>query len=117
MHSGPLSVPLYLLAGTAFELFLKAGITLASGKYRKQWLRDIVRHDLKRALKEAQSAGFNPEIDKLQFAVSYLSKPYSQHFFRYESPGKFNVPDMRLTLSVLDQLERELVTRYRLTLG
>lgn len=112
VHSGPLSVPLYILVGTAFELLLKCGITLASGEYRRDWLKIKIGHDLTRALKAAREAGFEPQIDGLANAVSYLSKPYSRHFFRYESPSSFNVPDMKQSVEILAKLEHALVEQF-----
>lgn len=52
VHSGPLSTPIYLLTGTAFELLLKAGVILAGGKASNSYLRNTIGHNLETALRE-----------------------------------------------------------------
>ena len=72
--------PTYYLLCHGIELALKS--YLAASGVSEDALRKL-RHDLKRALRDAQRRGFVPADDRFPEIVKWLTPYHLDHFFRY----------------------------------
>jgi hypothetical protein len=105
--NGPFSLSINHLAGLSLELLLKAAYVAEGGAADDKHLRNEIGHDLHRALDLAEGLGFQSQAPHLREIVERMSEPYRKHWFRYDRPNKFLLPDFEQINEALVVLEQE----------
>lgn len=111
--NGTYSLSTHYLLGLGLELMLKAAIVSFDETYDEKALRNIIGHDLIKALDTAESVGFRSNAPRLREILSIMQTPFKQHWLRYSRPETFPLPgkfdEVVLALDVLDQELRMLI--------
>lgn len=105
--NGPFSLSINHLAGLSLELLLKAAYVATGGPADDKHLRNEIGHDLQRALDLAEERGFRSRAPHLREIVERMSEPYDKHWFRYDRPNQFLLPDFGQINEALVVLEEE----------
>jgi hypothetical protein len=108
IFNGQYSPAIHLLIGFSFELLLKAAF-LAAGGHADQV--EAFKHDLKRALNEAETAGFVFSHPKTRWVVERLHDSHMNHAFRYGWLTQLAMPQLEDSLPVLESLAEEVRVR------
>jgi hypothetical protein len=91
---------------------LKAAVVAWDPTVNAKYLKNEIGHDLTAALDEAEKRGFASQAPHLREILEILREPYQQHWFRYERPDQFPLPDdFDQIVPVLETLEQELETK------
>lgn len=110
--NGTASLSVHYLLGLGLELMLKATIVVSDPQVDEGFLRNTVRHDLRRALDEAEARGFATQAPHLREIVEALHTPFLAHWFRYGRPDQMLLPgDMEQVVETLRIFEDELGAR------
>jgi hypothetical protein len=109
--NGPYSLSIPMLLGLGLELMLKAAIIACNPSRDEKYLRTKLGHDLTAALNEAERSGFSSEAgERLRQLVDVLSKPYDEHWFRYDLPTSMPLPsDFDQIVEVLTVIDGEVL--------
>jgi len=107
--NGPFSLSINHLAGLSLELLLKAAYVASGGPADDGHLREI-GHDLLRTLDLVEELGFRSQATHLRGIVELMSEPYRKHWFRYDRPNEFLLPDFDPINETLAVLEAEVRT-------
>jgi len=110
VFNGPLSLSINHLAGLSFELFLKAAYVAKGGAPSDKHLRDTIGHNIERALEKAEAQGFETDAPHLHGIVHHLSEPYAKHYFRYQWPDGYPLPEFKQVADALTALEADVKT-------
>lgn len=98
-----MAVPFYLLVGFSIEIVLKAAFIQLGGGMN--YAKDVIRHDLPKALAAASENGFQPENKQLNWLVETMADVHRNHSFRYlAGDNELRVADESCCLSILDDL-------------
>lgn len=104
--NGPNSLSIQYLLGLGLELILKSAIVAHDPATSSEFLQFKVRHDIVRALDEAEKRGFVTAAPHLRDILDLMHDPYAGHWFRYQRPDQFKLPgdfdQVVETLKVLD---------------
>lgn len=103
VFNGKYSASIHLLIGFAFELLLKSAFILNGGNARELSVRGI-GHDLLLALDKAEGVGFTSSDPRLRLIAERLRESHLSHQFRYGGLDKFHMPELSVTLLVLETL-------------
>ena len=107
--NGPTSLSIQYLLGLGLELMLKAAVVAWDPTVDEKYLKREIGHDLIAALDEAEKRGFASKASHLREILKILREPYMQHWFRYQQPDQFPLPDdFDQIVPVLEILEQEL---------
>ena len=110
--NGPNSLSIQYLLGLGLELMLKSAIVAWDGGADAKYLQNQIRHDLVKALDEAEKRGFASQSPHLREIVEVMQKPYFKHWFRYQRPDRFALPgDFDQVVQLLQVLEAELTAK------
>lgn len=105
--NGLYSLSIHYLIGLGLELMLKAAIAASGGPSDDRSLRDL-GHELGRLLTRAKEVGFHSEAPRLDEVISHMAEPYKLHYFRYERPEQFLLPNFTQMIEAIEVLDREL---------
>jgi hypothetical protein len=105
--NGIYSLSIHYLICLGFELLLKAAYVASGGSYENKELHNI-GHDLNEALSKAEVQGFHSNAPRLREIVENLCEPYKAHYFRYDTPTEFPLPDFGQMIEALQVLDDEL---------
>ena len=106
--NGTYSLSIHYLIGLGLELCLKAAFVAHGGDEDVRFLRNEIGHDLVRALDLAEDRGFSSEAPHLREIVQHLRDPYIAHYFRYDRPEAFPLPDIIQVMQAFETLDNEL---------
>lgn len=108
--NGPNSLSITYLLGLGLELILKAAIVAWDDSADEKYLQKEVRHDLVKALDEAEKRGFGSEAPYLRPILETLRDPYAKHWLRYTHPEEFALPgDFDQVVATLEIVEAEMI--------
>lgn len=105
--NGPFSLSINHLAGLSLELLLKSAYVASGGPADDKHLRNDIGHDLVRAIELAAERGFHSQAPHLREIIDHMSEPYRKHWFRYDRPNEFLLPDFKPIHEALVVLEAE----------
>lgn len=98
-----MAVPFYLLVGFSVEIVLKAVFVQLGGDMK--YAKDVIRHDLPKALAAASERGFQPENEHLPWLTETMADVHRNHSFRYlAGDDELRVADESHCLRIMDDL-------------
>ncbi|HYI47615.1 MAG TPA: hypothetical protein VEX35_04040 [Allosphingosinicella sp.] len=106
--NGTYSLSIHYLIGLGLELMLKAAYVACGGSPDDKHLSREIGHDLVRAFELANERGFQSDAPRLREIAEHLNEPYKAHYFRYDRPNEFPLPDFTQMIEAMEVLDREL---------